>query len=207
VAAVMEALVLLVLVVVAAFAAALLVCYLAYTLPRVWSGLWGSLAQGFFEWEAKADADARRARIEEQIKSRSRARNSGRDVDSTFVEAAALSERITSSLTLVKNATKTCCEIQRFTAQVRGAQEMQEVTWDPVCSNLRRYVLDAIDVALDALGSYTIMDRKILKQHIGLSAVRGTCEDCELLKYTVADAPVLCTPAKSLGNLPGEDRG
>jgi len=205
-AAVMEVLLILIIASVLAIAAAVFVCYLVYTLPRAWSRSWEGLAQRFSKWEVKADADERRARIEEQINIRSRASNSSREVDSTFVQAAEMSKRISSSLALVKDATKTCCDIQKFTAQVRGANDMQDIAWDPVCSNLRRYVLDGIDVALDALGSYPIMDRKILKQHVGLGALRETCEDCELLKYSVADAPALCSPAKSMGNRPGEEK-
>ncbi|MGD1156532.1 MAG: hypothetical protein ABSA41_11955 [Terriglobia bacterium] len=205
-AAVIEVLLILIMACVLAIAAAVFVCYLAYTLPRAWSRSWEGLAQRFSKWEVRADADERRARIEEQINSRSRASNSSREVDSTFVQAAEMSKRISSSLALVKDATKTCCDIQKFTAQVRGANDMQDIAWDPVCSNLRRYVLDGIDVALDALGSYPIMDRKILKQHVGLGALRETCEDCELLKYSVADAPALCSPAKSMGNRPGEEK-
>jgi len=106
----------------------------------------------------------------------------------------------------VKDATKTCCDIQKFTAQVRGANDMQDIAWDPVCSNLRQYVLDGIDVALEALGSYPLMDRKVLKQQIGMGAIRERCEDCELLKYSVAEAPALCSPAKSLGNRPGDEK-
>jgi len=205
-AAVMEVLLILIIASVLAIAAAVFVCYLVYTLPRAWSRSWEGLAQRFSKWEARADADERRARIEDQINNRSRASNSSREVDSTFVQAAEMSKRISSSLALVKDATKTCCDIQKFTAQVRGANDMQDIAWDPVCSNLRRYVLDGIDVALDALGSYPIMDRKILKQHVGLGALRETCEDCELLKYSVADAPALCSPAKSMGNRPGEEK-
>jgi hypothetical protein len=116
-----------------------------------------------------------------------------------------MTKRIASSLAFVKDATKTCCDIQKFTAQVRGTNDMQDIACDPVCSNLRRYVLDGIDVALEALGSYPFMDRKLLKQHIGLGAIRERCEDCELLKYSVAEVPALCSPAKSLGNRPGDD--
>jgi hypothetical protein len=75
-----------------------------------------------------------------------------------------------------------------------------------VCSNLRQYVLDGIDVALEALGSYPLMDRKVLKQQIGMGAIRERCEDCELLKYSVAEAPTLCSPAKSLGSRPGDEK-
>ena len=71
--------------------------------------------------------------------------------------------------------------------------------------NLRGNVLDGIDVSLEALVNYPFVDRKVLKQHIGLGAIRERCEDCELLKYSVAEAPALCSPAKSLGNRPGGD--
>ena len=204
-AAAMEVLFILVLAAVLAFAAAVIACYLAYALPRVWSNTWDGVARGFSWWEARANADERRAHVEAQVNSRSGARNPGRDVDSTFVRAAEMTKRIASSLAFVKDATKTCCDIQKFTAQVRGANDMQDLAWDPVCSNLRQYVLDGIDVALEALGNYPLMDRKILKQHIGLAGIRERCEDCELLKYSVAEAPALCSPAKSLGNRPGGD--
>jgi hypothetical protein len=205
-AAAMQALVFLILATVLAFAAAVFVSYLAYALPRVWSHTREGVAQGFARWEARADADERRARVEAQINNRSGPRNPGRDVDTTFVQAAELTKRIASSLAFVKEATKTCCDIQKFTAQVRGATDMQDVAWDPVCSNLRQYVLDGIDVALQALGTYPFMDRKVLKQHIGLGAIRERCENCELLKYSVTKAPALCSPAKSMGNRPGDER-
>ena len=203
-AAAMQLLFILILATALAFAAAVFVSYLAYALPRWWSNTREGVAQKFSQWEARADADERRARVEAQVHNRSTARHSGRDVDATFVQAAEMTKRISSSLAFVKDATKTCCEIHKFTAQVRGATDMQDIAWDPVCSNLRRDVLDGIDVALQALGSYPFMDRKVLKQHIGLGAIRERCEDCELLKYSVAEAPALCSPAKSLGNRPGD---
>lgn len=205
-AAAMEVLILLVFVTMLAFAAAVLVCYLAYSLPRVWSGTRNGMDRAFSRWEERVDAEMRRARVEAQVNNRRGTRDPGRGVDSTFVQAAELTKRISSSLALVKDATKTCCDIQKFTAQVRGAIDMQDIAWDPVCSNLRRYVLDGIDVALEALGSYPFMDRKMLKQHIGLGAIRERCEDCELLRYSVGDAPALCSPAKSMGNRPGEEK-
>lgn len=205
-AAVMEVLLILTLASVLAFATAALVCYLVYAVPVAWSRSWDSVAEGFSRWEAKADADERRARIEEQMNHRNRTGSSNRDVDATFVQAAEMSKRISSAVALVKDATKTCCEIHKFTAQVRGVTDMEEVAWDPVCSNLRRYVLDGIDVVLKALGSYPLMDRKILKQHIGLGTIRERCEDCELLKYAVAEAPPLCSPARSLGNRPDDEK-
>jgi hypothetical protein len=205
-AAAMEVLFILILATVLAFAAAAFACYLAYTLPRVWSNTQEGVAQRFSRWEASANANERRARVEAQVNNRGGARNPGRDVDSTFVQAAEMTKRITSSLAFVKDATKTCCDIQKFTAQVRGANDMQDIAWDPVCSNLRQYVLDGIDVALEALGSYPLMDRKVLKQQIGMGAIRERCEDCELLKYSVAEAPALCSPAKSLGNRPGDEK-
>lgn len=116
-----------------------------------------------------------------------------------------MTKRISSSLAFVKDATKTCCEIHKFTAQVRGATDMQDIAWDPVCMTLRGNVLDGIDVSLETLANYPFVDRKVLKQHIGLGAIRERCEDCELLKYSVAEAPALCSPAKSLGNRPGGD--
>jgi hypothetical protein len=205
-AAAMEVLFILVLATVLAFAAAVFACYLAYALPRVWSDAWDGVARGLSGWEARANADERRARVEAQINKRSGAWRPGRDVDATFVKAAELTKRIASSLAFAKEATKTCCDIQKFTAQVRGATDMENIAWDPVCMNLRQYVLDGIDVALEALGSYPFMDRKLLKQHIGLGSIRERCEDCELLKYSVAEAPALCSPAKSLGNRPGDDK-
>jgi hypothetical protein len=205
-AAAMQVLFILVLVAVLAFAATAFVCYLAYSLPRVWSGASDGMDRAFSRWEERADADRRRARVQVQVNSRRGVRNPGPGVDSTFIQAAELTKRISSSLALVKDATKTCCDIQKFTAQVRGAIDMQDIAWDPVCSNLRRYVLDGIDVALEALGAYPFMDRKMLKQHIGLGAIRERCEDCELLKYSVAEVPALCSPAKSMGNRPGEEK-
>lgn len=206
-AAAMEVLLIWVLACVLAFAAALFVCYLTYKLPMAWSRALDGLSEHVSRWEAKADADERRTRVEEQINDGSRTWNAGREVDPTFVHAARMTKRISSALALVKDATKTCCEIQKFTAEVRGASDMRDIAWDPVCANLRRYVLDGIDVALDALARYPVMDRKILKQHIGLGAIRTTCEDCELLRYTLAEAPPLCWPAKFLGNRPGDEKG
>lgn len=205
-AATIEGLLIMMVLTVLAFVAAIFVCYLAYTLARAWSRSWDGLAQGFSRWEAKADADERRARIEDQINNGGRVTNSSRGVDSTFVRAAEMSKRISYSLALVKDATKTCCDIQKFTAQVRGVDDMQDIAWDPVCSNLRQYVQVGLEIALEALKSYPIMDRKILKQSIGLDVIRETCAECELLRYTVAGAPALCTPAKSLGNRPGDEK-
>jgi hypothetical protein len=206
-AAMIEVLLILLAATVLAFIAATFICYLAYRLPGAWAGAWASVEQGFAGWEAKEEAGRRRARIVDQIYGGAGKRRSGRGVDPAFVQAAEITKAVSCSLAFVKDAASTCCEIQRFTAQVHGAQEMHDVAWDPVCSDLRRNVLDGIDVALEALRNYPFVDRKILKQRIGLEAIRGTCEDCELLKYSTADAPLLCSPARLLGNLPEAEKG
>ncbi len=187
-----------------AFAAAFFLRFLADALTPAWSGIWKGISEGLSSWEARASANDRRARVEAQLSNRMGVRKQGRDVDSNYVQASETTKRISAALGLTKDATKTCCDIQKFKGQVCGATNMQDLQEDSLCVNLRQYVLDSIDVALETLESYPSMERKVLKQYVSLGAMRERCVDCELLKYSVANAPQLCSPAKSMGNRRGD---
>lgn len=77
-----------------------------------------------------------------------------------------------------------------------------EIEWEPACAGVRRRVIDTADVTLDHLARYPLMDAKLLKQSIAVQALRDVCLECELLRYTMQEAPLFCSPARSMGNRP-----
>lgn len=155
-----------------------------------------------------ADARARRRQVAGDIAGSLRPPGRG-GIDQQFVAASAATRCVSASLKATAAAMETCCDIQRFTAYAAGVSEMADVEFDPICYGLRQKVTDTLDVTLEALEGYPGLfgDRRLLKQAIALRALRTVCVECELLRYSVAEAPVLCTPAASMNQKQGPRQG
>jgi hypothetical protein len=176
--------------------------YLTYAIPSYAARAASGFASRLDGIEEHFESKSRRAQIEEELQARRNNRRSRKGVDHVVVEAAEAMQSISIGLKMVKEATGTCCEIQLLTADMLGVAHMEDVEWDPVCVNLRQNVLETIDVALEHLDSYPIVNRKVIKQGVALRGFVRVCEDCELLKYSRNGAPLLCRPAKLTGNEP-----
>ena len=187
---------------------ALALTYLTYAAGRVLGvfaeHLSARVGAAFTDFAESADDHARRRRMQEEIFVGAQSRKQSGRVDREFVAAAQATKCLSSAFKVVKNSMETCCELQRFTAQAQGAVEMAEVEWDPLCASLRERVADSLDVSLALLQAYprVAADRLLLKQLIAMRSLRGICADCELLRYSVRDAPALCTPASSMNRQP-----
>jgi hypothetical protein len=145
-----------------------------------------------------ADDKARHRRIYEEIMGSLQPPPGG--IHRKFIQASEATKCINAALKATKTAMTTCCDVQRFTAQAMGATEMYEVTFDPVCMSLRSRVVDTIDVSVDMIEAYPSLmsDPRLLKQAIALKSLQRICIDCELLHYSAAQVPLLCTPAASM---------
>jgi len=189
---------------VAAGLGTLVLTYVLYAAGQVFSNaaeLFSSYVVGAFEGLAQAADDRVRYRnIQADILSNVRPLSRSARVNRQFVQAAEATKCISAALKVTKTAMDTCCEVQKFTAQAQGATDMSEVEWEPLCVSLRQRVLDSIDVTLSSLVDCpnAVKERRILKQTVALHSLRQVCETCELMRYTVAKAPPLCSPAASL---------
>jgi hypothetical protein len=178
----------------------LLMTHASYLVPKI-----GELSTSKLDdFENEREAQSRRDGIEAELRSRKRNSKYGTGVDRTIVEASEATKDISILFKMLTEATGSCCEMHLLAADIAGVSEMEDVRWDPVCANLRQNVLATTDVAIQHLDSYPIAGPKVIKQGMALRGFQRVCGDCELLKYSRDDAPLLCRPAKLTGNKASE---
>jgi hypothetical protein len=124
--------------------------------------------------------------------------------DECVIEAARQSQRIETTLQVLKGATAVCPRVQFRRAQAMGAVMMSELKQDPLSLRLQWRVVAITEVALEELVTYPDFFRsgELMEQFTALEMMRRSCLCCEYRDQLVDSCSALCSPAIAMGNRP-----